>query len=44
MQLYGLLHAARWKRGKLMMLVPLYRLQLDRQRFLAQKSLEKSKG
>jgi len=27
-----------------MMLVPLYRLQLDRQRFLAQKSLEKSKG
>ena len=43
-QLYGLLHAARWKRGKLMMLVPLYRLQLDRQRFLAQKSLEKSKG
>lgn len=43
-QLYRLLHAARWKRGKLMMLVPLYRLQLDRQRFLAQKSLEKSKG
>lgn len=43
-QLYGLLHAARWKRGKLMMLIPLYRLQLDRQRFLAQKSLEKSKG
>jgi hypothetical protein len=39
MQLYGLLHAARWKRGKLMMLVPLYRLQLDRQRFLALKSL-----
>ena len=37
-QLYGLLHAARWKRGKLMMLVPLYRLLLDRQRFLAQKS------
>ena len=36
-QLYGLLHAARWKRGKLLMLVPLYRLQLDRQRFLAQK-------
>ena len=34
-QLHGLLHAARWKRGKLMMLVPLYRLQLDRQRFLA---------
>ena len=39
MQLYGLMHAARWKRGKLMMLVPLYRLQLARQRFLAQKSL-----
>lgn len=39
-QLYGLLHAARWKRGKLMMLVPLYRLQLDRQRFLALKPLE----
>ena len=44
LQLYGLLHAARWKRGKLMMLLPLYRLLLDRQRFLAQKSLEKSKG
>jgi len=43
-QLYGLLHAARWKRGKLMMLIPLYRLQLDRQRFLAQKSLDKSNG
>jgi hypothetical protein len=43
-QLYGLLHAARWKRSKLMMLAPLYRLQLDRQRFLALKSLEKSKG
>jgi hypothetical protein len=43
-QLYGLLHAARWKRGKLMMLVPLYRLQLDRQRFLAQNSLGKTKG
>ena len=43
-QLYGLLHAARWQRGKLMMLVPLYRLQLDRQRFLAQKSLNKTKG
>ncbi|HKX64459.1 MAG TPA: hypothetical protein VJM78_04060 [Rhizomicrobium sp.] len=43
-QLYGLLHAARRKRGKLMMLVPLYRLQLDRQRFLAKKSLGKSNG
>jgi hypothetical protein len=42
-QLYGLLHAARWKRGKLLMLVPLYRLLLDRQRFLAQKSTGKSK-
>lgn len=42
--LYGLLHAARWKRGKLMMLLPLYRLLLDRQRALAQKSLSKSKG
>ncbi len=36
-QLYGLLHAARWKRGKLFMLVPLYRLLLDRQRFLVRK-------
>lgn len=44
LQLYGLLHAARWQRGKLMMLFPLYRLQLDRQRFLAQKSSYKSKG
>ena len=44
LQLYGLLHAARWKRGKLAMLLPLYRLQLDRQRFLAQNSLGKSKG
>ncbi|MEO8301002.1 MAG: hypothetical protein ABI608_04365 [Rhizomicrobium sp.] len=44
LQLYGLLHAARWKRGKLLMLFPLYRLQLDRQRFLVQKSLYKSKG
>ena len=43
-QLYGLLHAARWKRGKLMMLIPLYRLQLDRQRFLAQKPRDKSNG
>jgi hypothetical protein len=44
LQLYGLLHAARWSRGKLLMLVPLYRLLLDRQRFLAQKSIAKSKG
>jgi hypothetical protein len=43
-RLHGLLHAARWKRGKLLMLLPLYRLLLDRQRVLAQKSLEKSKG
>ncbi|HWU55658.1 MAG TPA: hypothetical protein VN175_09165 [Rhizomicrobium sp.] len=42
--LYRLLHAARWKRGKLMMLLPLYRLLLDRQRFLAQKSAGKTKG
>jgi hypothetical protein len=42
LQLYGLLHAARWKRGKLLMLLPLYRLLLDRQRFLAQKSSAKS--
>jgi hypothetical protein len=42
-QLYGLLHAARWKRGRLLMLAPLYRLQLDRQRFLAQKYQAKSK-
>jgi hypothetical protein len=41
-QLYGLLHAARWKRGKFFMLVPLYRLLLDRQRVLAQKSINKS--
>lgn len=34
LQLHGLLHAARWKRGKLLMLLPLYRLLLDRQRFL----------
>jgi len=27
-----------------MMLIPLYRLQLDRQRFLAQKYLGKQKG
>jgi hypothetical protein len=44
LRLYGLLHAARWKRGKLLMLLPLYRLLLDRQRFLAQKSAGKSKG
>lgn len=43
-QLYGLLYAARWKRGKLLVLLPLYRLLLDRQRFLAQKSPGKSKG
>lgn len=43
LQLHGLLHAARWKRGKLLMLLPLYRLLLDRQRFLAQKSSEKTK-
>jgi len=43
LQLYGLLHAARWKRGKLLMLLPLYRLLLDRQRFLARKIIEKSK-
>jgi hypothetical protein len=43
-QLHRLLHAARWKRGKLMMLIPLYRLLLDRQRFLAQKSLSKTDG
>lgn len=41
-QLHRLLHAARWKRGKLLMLIPLYRLLLDRQRFLAQKSAVKS--
>lgn len=44
LQLYGLLHAARWKRGKLLMLLPLYRLLLDRQRVLVQKSTGKSKG
>jgi hypothetical protein len=43
LELYRLLHAARWKRGKLLMLLPLYRLLLDRQRFLAQKSPEKTK-
>jgi len=43
LQLYGLLHAARWKRGKLLMLLPLYRLLLDRQRFLARKTIGKSK-
>jgi len=43
-RLYGLLHAARWKRGKLMMVLPLYRLLLDRQRVLAQKSQAKSNG
>lgn len=43
-QLHGLLHATRWKRGKLMMLASLYRLQLDRQRFMAQKSLNKTNG
>ena len=42
LQLHGLLHAARWKRGKLLMLLPLYRLLLDRQRFLAQKTSAKS--
>jgi hypothetical protein len=42
LQLYGLLHAARWKRGKLFMIIPLYRLLLDRQRALAQKSSAKS--
>jgi hypothetical protein len=41
-QLYGLLHAARRTRGTFFMLVPLYRLLLDRQRFLAQKSINKS--
>jgi hypothetical protein len=41
--LYALLHAARWEKGTLGMLVPLYRLKLDRQRFLAQKSLYKSR-
>jgi hypothetical protein len=44
LELYPLLYAARWKRGKLLMMLPLYRLLLDRQRFLAQKSLAKSKG
>ena len=31
-QLHALLHAARWERGLLRMIVPLYRLQIDRQR------------
>lgn len=30
--LYSLLHAARWERGLLRMIGPLYRLQIDRQR------------
>lgn len=37
--LYRLLHAARWSRGKLAQIVPLYKLQLDRQTFLAHKRL-----
>ncbi|HEY4077454.1 MAG TPA: hypothetical protein VGM26_11050 [Rhizomicrobium sp.] len=37
-RLYAMLHAARWQRG-IGMLLPLYRLQLERQRFLAQRKL-----
>lgn len=44
LQLYGLLHATRWKRSKLMIIIPLYRLLLDRQRFLMRKSLSKTNG
>jgi hypothetical protein len=41
--IYALLHAARWEKGVLRMLGPLYRLQLDRQRRKAKKYLYKSK-
>jgi len=41
--LYRLLHAARWSRGKLGQIVPLYKLQLDRQTHLAHKRLNENK-
>jgi hypothetical protein len=41
--LYRLLHAARWSRGKLGQIVPLYRLQLDRQTWLAQERLSENR-
>jgi len=41
--LYRLLHAARWSRGKLGQVIPLYKLQLDRQTFLAHKKLRESR-
>jgi hypothetical protein len=37
LHLYGLLHAARWKRGILAMLPHLYRLQVERLRYQASK-------
>jgi hypothetical protein len=43
LELYALLHAARWERG-FGMLVPLYRLQLDRQRGKFKKILAISNG
>jgi len=42
--LYRLLHAARWSRGKLAQILPLYRLQLDRQTWLAHERLAKASG
>ena len=41
--LYRLLHAARWSRGKLGQVIPLYKLQLDRQTFLAHRKLSESR-
>jgi hypothetical protein len=38
LRLYDMLYAARWRRG-LGMLLPLYRLQLDRLRFLSQRKI-----
>jgi hypothetical protein len=42
--IYALSHAARWEKGVLRILGPLYRLQLDRQRRKAEKYLSKSNG
>lgn len=39
LELYRMLHAARWSRGKLGQMIPLYKLQLDRQTWLAHKRL-----
>lgn len=43
LDLYRLLTAARWSRGKLGQIVPLYKLQLDRQTFQMQKRLNENR-